>query len=343
MNPRKAIGGVMPAEPAGLLQPGSVLEAWRGDFPHQAAFANARSALAALLVQRRTRRVWLPAYVCDAVAEGAAAAGADVRFYRVGETLEPDCAALARTLAADDAVVIVDHFGRAWADPWRELIARRPQALYVEDRAQALESGEAPLADATLFSPRKLLGVGDGGLLFARTPRPAPAGEADERVWSPQDARTADPEGVAPVQWRPLFLAVEASMTAGDAPATGRTLQALQSTALAPIADARRANWRLLAEALGRWALWPERSPRFAPLAFPILTADAALAVAALAQERIWAPRHWPQLPSDAAAFPDAHRLAGACVSLPLDQRYGPADMARIIEAVTARVPPYPR
>ena len=337
------IGGVMPAEPAGPPRPDSVLTAWRGDFRHQAAFANARSALAALLVQRRIRRVWLPAYVCEALAEGAAASDAELAFYPVDLSLAADLAALERDLAAGDAVVIVDYFGRAPSDAWRELVARQPQALYIEDRAQALGTGEATFADVTLYSPRKMLGGADGGLLFGQDPLPAPAGVADDSLWSPQDARAADPDGLSPDAWRPLFQAAEAAMRPGYAPATSRTLHALQSTALGSIAEARRANWRRLAVGLTRWALWPETSPQFAPLAFPILTADAAAAVAALAEARIWAPRHWPQLPSDAAEFPEAHRLAGACVSLPLDQRYGAAEMQRIIEAVTARVAPYPR
>lgn len=343
MSPGKAIGGVMAAEAAGAPRPDSIWNAWRADFPHHAAFANARSALAALLAQHDIRRVWAPAYVCGAVAEAAAAAQATALYYNTSLRLEPDCAALARGLAAGDAVVIVDYFGRPPGEAWRELMARRADVLFIEDRAQALDTGEASLASAVIYSPRKLLGVADGGLLFTRAPAPQPTGPPDERLWAPQDARAADPDGLAPQGWRPLFSAVEAAMQPTAAAATPRTLEALSSTPEGSIADARRANWRRLAQALAPWALWLEPAPGFAPLAFPILTADAALAVAALAEARIWTPRHWASLPCDPAAFPDAHRLAGACVSLPLDQRYDAADMDRIIEAVTARVPPYPR
>ena len=343
MNAGKAIGGVMPAEPARAATSDSVWDAWRADFPHQAAFANARSALAALLRQRGVRRAWLPAYVCGAVAEAAAAAGMQACYYRVSLALEPDCAALEAKLSPGDAVLIVAYFGRPPHDAWRGLMARRPEALFIEDRAQALDSGAASLAETIIYSPRKLLGVADGGLLFSRSPLPAASGAADDGLWAPQDARSADPDGLSPQQWRPLFIAAEESLQARDTATTTRTLAALRSTGIGPIAQARRANWRSLADALGPWALWPETATAFAPLAFPILTADAAHAVAALAERRIWAPRHWASLPSDPVAFPEAHRLAGACVSLPLDQRYGPAEMRCIIEAVTACVPRYPR
>ncbi len=343
MSLAKAIGGVMAAEPAGAPRPDAIWNVWRSDFPHHAVFANARSALAAWLAHRQARRIWLPAYVCGAVADAAAAARVAARHYGVGLALEPDFAALERELAPGDAVLIVAYFGRPPHDAWRDLMARRLEALFIEDRAQALDPGAASIAETVIYSPRKLLGVADGGLLFSRSPLPAPSGPADDGLWAPQDARAADPDGLAPQQWRPLFAAAEGSMRPGVACATARTLAVLKSSALAPIADARRANWRVLADALAPWALWREAAPAFAPLAFPILTADAPHAVAALAERRIWAPRHWASLPSDPAAFPDAHRLAGACVSLPLDQRYGPAEMDRVIEAVTARVPRYPR
>jgi len=343
MNARKAIGGVMPAEPGGASSTDSIWNAWRADFPNTAAFANARSALAALLAHRRVGRVWLPAYVCAAVAEGAAAAQVAVRYYDVSLQLASDCDALKREISAGDAVVMVAYFGRAPGDDWRDLIAHRQEVLFIEDRAQALDTGRASLAGAVIYSPRKLLAVADGGLLFARAPLPAPTGAADESLWAPQDARAADPDGLTPERWRALFTAAEESMQPRAEAVTARTLDALRSTSLGPIAAVRRANWRLLADALPAWALWDESTPAFAPLAFPILTADAALAVTALAERRIWAPRHWPSLPSDPATFPEAHRLASACVSLPLDQRYGPADMSRIIEAVKESVPRYPR
>ena len=69
MSAGRAIGGVMPAEPAGAPAEGSLWETWSAPFAHHAAFANARSALAAVLAGLKVRRVWLPAYVCDSLAE----------------------------------------------------------------------------------------------------------------------------------------------------------------------------------------------------------------------------------------------------------------------------------
>ena len=47
---------------------------------HASAFANARSALAALLAERAPRRVWLPAYACLALADATTGLAAETRF-----------------------------------------------------------------------------------------------------------------------------------------------------------------------------------------------------------------------------------------------------------------------
>jgi hypothetical protein len=329
-----AIGGVMAAEPAGAPVAGSVWDAWAAPFARSAAFANARSALAALLRDRAVKRAWLPAYACQSLAEGAMAGAGEVRFYPVGADLDLADESWAGGLAPSDAVLAVDYFGRPPGEAWRRLRSMRPDVLWIEDRAQALDVTAPPLGEVILYSPRKLVGVGEGGLLFSATPLPQPARPSSEDLWAPEDARALDPNGYAPDRWRPLFQAREAAMDVAETAASRRTLAALESTKTAPIAEARKANWRRLAAALPDYALWPTEDPAFAPLAFPILVEDAGAAVAALAAQRIWAPRHWADPPSPASDFPEAHRLAARCVSLPLDQRYGAAEMDRIIDAV---------
>jgi dTDP-4-amino-4,6-dideoxygalactose transaminase len=337
-----AIGGVFAAEPAREPVSGSVWNAWSGPWAYHAAYANGRSALAAALQQRRRRRVWLPAYACPSLAEGASAA-AELRFYPVAADLELADDAWAADVAADDAIVVVDYFGRPPGVAWQRLKRPLGHALWIEDRAQALDTAAKPFGDVVLYSPRKLLGVGDGGLVFAHEPLPVPTETGDDGLWRPEDARALDPDGRRPDLWRPAFQAREDAAMVGASAATARTMAALRSTAVSPATARRCANWRQLAEALPEHALWPLADPYFAPLAFPILAEDAAMAVQALAAERIWAPRHWADPPSDPATFPHAHWLAARCLSLPLDQRYGEPEMARTIEAVRLLVRPSSR
>jgi dTDP-4-amino-4,6-dideoxygalactose transaminase len=323
----RAIGGVFAAAPEGAPVAGSVWAAWTAGWPHVAAYRTARSALAALLADRRPGRLLLPDYTCEAIWRHGAVA------YPIGPDLQPDVDRLAALLRPGDAVVGVNYFGRSPSPAFRALAASRPDVLWIEDRAQALEPGAPAWGEVVIYSPRKLLGVADGGVMVSRSPLPQPAaGPDDDSLWAPEDARAGDPDGNEPQAWYPLFQRREAAFAVDAAPMSARTMKALRAAKIAPIVAARRANWRTLAGRLGEHALWPQLDPDFAPLAFPILVTDAAASVRALAEHRLWCPRHWADLPG--APGPAARALSERLVSLPCDQRYGEADMQRLADAV---------
>jgi dTDP-4-amino-4,6-dideoxygalactose transaminase len=326
----------MAAAEAGHPASGSLLDLWRNGWAHFSAFTSARSALAALLNHRGAANVWLPAYICRALFEGAAASSAAVRFYPCSRSLEPHLEALARDLRPGDAVVGVDYFGRPASDAFLDLRRRRRDLIWIEDRAQALDPGRPPWGDVLIYSPRKLVGVADGGLMFSHQALPGTQGVGPADVWAPEEARALDPKGEDPQAWRPLFQAREAAVHVERTGVSPRTLALLGGLSADGVARVRRGNWSVLADRLGDLAMWPDSNPTFVPLAFPIVVEDPAATVAALAERRIWAPRHWADLPSDPGAFPDAHWLSAHCVSLPLDQRYGPAEMERVAEAARA-------
>jgi hypothetical protein len=322
---KPAIGGVLPA-----LEPRSVehnlWDRWTAGFTHTAAFSSARSAMAALLRQRQPKRLWLPAYVCQTVLDGAA--GWPVDWYAVDGALR----IVPPALEPGDAVLVINYFGR----PAR--FEAPGDVLVIEDRAQALDPGAPAFGDVVLYSPRKLLGVGDGGLLASNQPLPQPGEPPTDGLWNTNDARAQDPDGFNPGAWRPAFIAREAGFEPDNRAMTPRTETALRGFDPAGEIAARQANWSVLSAGLADIALWPVDRGPFAPLAFPILADDAGKLAAHLADQRIWAPRHWAELPSP-ASFTAAHDLARRCLSLPLDGRYGPVDMARIVEAVQS----YPR
>lgn len=316
----RAIGGVLPALEPRPVEHG-LWDRWTASFTHVAAFSSARSALAALLRQRRPKRLWLPAYICQTVLDGAA--GWPVEWYAVDGALN----VISPVFEPGDAILVVDYFGRAVSFEAPEGV------LVIEDRAQALDPGVPTFGDVVLYSPRKLLGVGDGGLLASNQPLPQPDEPPADGLWDANDARAQDPDGLNPGAWRPAFIAREAGFEPDYRAMTARTETALRGLDPAAEIAARRANWSVLAEGLGDIALWPVNRAEFAPLAYPIVVEDAAALAAHLADQRIWAPRHWADLPSP-ASFSAAHDLSRRCLSLPLDGRYGPEDMARIVEAV---------
>jgi len=329
-----AIGSVMPLPEAANAPPPSgpsLWTLWCAERQHFGAYGCARAALAALLAQRGARRVWLPAYACSALAE--AVAGLEVRWFGVDADLRVDAAGLGAQVARGDVVVGIDYFGRAPDSDFLELVAARRDVVWVEDRAQAMHTGAPMWGEVALYSPRKLLGVGDGGLLVSDDPPPAAFGRPAPPPLA-QTLRAEDPLGRHPDRWFPAFQDQERRFGVDCGVMSPATRARLGEVAAEPLIAARQANARRLAEALPDLALWRGETFDFAPMAFPIRVDNRDAVAAALADEAIYCPVHWADLPSDAAAFPTAHRLARELLSLPCDHRYGEADMARIVDAL---------
>lgn len=336
----QAIGGVFAAAAPGAgpesrrEPPGSDLWAhWGAGAAAVLAFCNARSALAHLLRSLAPPRVWLPAYCCADLAQAARATGTPMRFYPGSETLAPDTHALDAALRPGDLVLALHAFGRP-AAALVTLAAARSDVTWVEDCAQAADIATPHWAPFRLYSPRKLLGVADGGLLVDRdgalpAPRLAPAASARlHHAGLLRRRHEADNAG-----WYAAFRRAEAAMGVSDRAMSARSLAQLAATPLAPMATARRRNYARLHAGLSDLALWPEAAPAWAPLGFPVRVAEAATLGAALARQRIFAPRHWALLATDTPP-PIEAALSRQLLTLPCDQRYGTADMERVIAAV---------
>jgi hypothetical protein len=337
VSPFRAIGSVLPLPETGEPMAGSLWGSWTAGRP-VAAFQTARGALSALLAARGVRRLWLPAYVCDAVAQAAAFAGTEVCWYGVDASLDPDLGRLSEGLLARDAALVVAYFGRSPSKALRALAQARSDVLWIEDRAQALSPDGPSWAQAELYSPRKLIGVPDGGLLVGQSVPPAePAPPVNDTA---QRGRAGDPDGLAPGGWYPAFQAQEAALDARPLSMSALTRDLLARIDPAPLAARRRANYAALARALPQLALWPEIEPAFAPLVFPVRVKDRDGVVARMAAERIFCPHHWPDLPSPAAQFPAVHALNAQLLSMPCDHRYDAADMFRAAERLRALAEP---
>lgn len=333
--PLKAIGGFfgLEANAAGLGR--------SADFggPNQLAFWNARAALAHLLSVLGVRRVWLPAYICAEAAEAAGEGRRELRFYSVGADLVPDDEALARDLRAGDAVLGVDYFGaRSVALP--QLAKSRRDVTWIQDRAQALWPDPTAWGDHVIYSPRKVLGAPDGGVLVSLRGTIAPPRWADDHDLSrlePSRLRAADPLGAHNDRWFPAYRAAEAAMSAAPRPMSDVARVVLDAADTDALAGRRRRNAEALLGRVGDAALFStERLLASAPLGVPVLTRDAAAVQARMAKDRVFCARHWADLPSPPADFPAEHALSQRLLTLPCDHRYDDADMTRVAEIFLA-------
>lgn len=286
-------------------------------------FVSARAAIQAVLAAAGARTVWAPAYACAALHEAIEAAGARCLPYALDASFAPGDF----SPAGEDWVVCVDYFGVA-GTAVEQSLRRFPADRLLIDASQSFY--RQPRGGATfVYSPRKFAGLPDGGWLVTphAVPAPAPADEAAsiERGAAGRLRREGKlEEGFARYQ------AAERSLEGLAPQAMSEHTRRLSSLIDYPAAaERRRTNFALLACLAARLGL----QPRFTlgeqvPLCLPLGCAPAESVRAHLARHRIYTPRYWPGI---AVGNDDGARLLlRETLFLPIDQRYGEAEMQRI-------------
>lgn len=85
---------------------------WGLSTTSSAFFRNARSALHALLRYLAPQRVWLPAYVCEAICSAVPMGRNELHYYPLDQQLRPQLDHLKRNVRDGEAMLLVDYFGR---------------------------------------------------------------------------------------------------------------------------------------------------------------------------------------------------------------------------------------
>ena len=305
----------------------------------ESAFATARSAFKGLLDALPSGAVHLPAYLCPEMS--AVVPPARRRFYPIDETLSPRVSFLAAHAAPGDIVLAVDYFGRPPGAGFLDYVAQHPAVHFVEDSAQALATGRAAWGDWQLYSPRKLVGVPDGGVLVARSARAAATQLADSvpgdcaaaaDLARAQWMRHEDANEEHNDLWYPLHRAKEDALGVSATRISRLAWELLDRLDCDAIAAARRRNYAVLADRLADAALLDALPAGCAPLGFPVRVAagrrDAIRS--RLFDARIYPAVHWEHLLAPAREFPTEHALAAGTLTLPCDQRYSAEDMQRL-------------
>ena len=314
--------------------------------PPRVALATARAALGVLHEFLSPATVWLPSYLCGAIVSGLSARNAQIRFFPVDHRLRLTDDRWLRAVSSGDMVIFIDYFGFATWDGFAAE-ARRRGAWVVEDACQALLNRTfSAQAHYTLFSPRKFVGVPDGGILTSftgeRLPDAALAGLSPE--WWLDSLSASQLRGVfdqcgGDRKWFTLFRRAEAA-----APVDAIRMSELSAALLVEAIDyeersaKRRANYRCLTGLLPDAALFPTLDANVVPLGFPVIFRDRREALTTLYGEQIYPAVHWPiddVVPPD---FEDSHRLAAKIATLPCDHRYGEEDMERMAALVRQHV-----
>lgn len=325
---------------------GSVWREWVRHYAAAAMFGTARAALGALITAAAPKRVWLPAYLCreasDAVADAVRKIPGEISYYPLDDDLEPKLDFLDERVLAAELVLVVDFFGWPPGEGFRRRAGERPDIIWVEDRAQTLWTADSPWAPWCILSPRKLLGVPNGGILLGSalptTIEPITTGP-NLTVALPELMRFEDTDQSQNEIWYAAYQDREAAFEKTSAPISQLTRSLLERVPITPIIAARQRNYRYLLARLQQLGAWPRESDHVAPFGFVIAVDDAEMLARRLAQERLFCARHWARIASDGASFPFEHGLSRKLLTLPCDHRYNQTDMERLADAVERLAP----
>lgn len=292
-------------------------------------YESARVAIADVLRRSGVARVAAPGYLCGVVYAALAAAGIAVRRFPLGpeRTVPADL-----QLEAGEWLICVDYFGLGSAAV-AEAVARFGGHRVLVDASQALFH-EPSGAAATIYSPRKFLGLPDGGFALG-TAVVSHGYRADEAASRRRCAHLlARREGDVSGGYL-LFQQAEQSLC--DQPPRAmshETLQRFRRVDLDSVRRRRLANHHRLAdrlEQLGLAVLRPAAAD--VPMCCPVRIDQARGMRERLAAEGIFCARYWPDAPLTCDDVVGTS-LVDETLFLPCDQRYREREMDRIADAL---------
>ncbi|HSP16229.1 MAG TPA: hypothetical protein VLV78_15890 [Thermoanaerobaculia bacterium] len=294
---------------------------------------------------------WLPDFMCNDALDWLRAA-ANVRFYRVRPSLEPEWEDLS---GHQGALVIVHYFG--FPNPAVTQDRALPDFVVIEDAAHVLAPvspiGAAPIA---IYSPRKLLSVPPIGCiavapaLASAIPQAGRGGEGEAAMWIARRLvqKALRMSGISwHWLWRNRHAPAEADRIANDAALTAptafaRRMLAVESRRLDQTRTLRRRNYQLLADFVDRA---PGLAPLFdhlpdgvCPYAFPLRALGGAQPVVQSLQSMGIPASRWADLPPEVRHGNEKHRvaieLAREIVLLPVHQGLSLREVERIGSAL---------
>ncbi len=277
---------------------------------------------------KKIESIWIPYYTCRVVLEPINKLGISVKRYSINKNFE-----LSEDihLGPYDYILITNYFGikdeyvRAMAEKYKDhIIVDNAHALFMPPLDQSM----------TAYSPRKTIGVADGGIAFSPTPYIGPAMETDISFE------------------RSMFLLkrYDLGSAAGyaDSKACNKSIENQPLKAMSPLTTAlynstdfdyvqkiRRENFNLLNKALNdlNGINIPNINSFACPLIYPFYYKDSSIRQF-LISHNVFVAVYWPYVKEIAPKESVELNLMEHIIALPIDQRYGKDEMSYIVSLI---------
>lgn len=295
---------------------------------HEGAVAlnSGRSCVAYLLESRGVKMLWIPDYMCDSISGLLDRYGVGWKKYAVAVNLEP---VWDFTVSEGEYLYLVDYFGQL-SDQCFEKALEISKGRLIVDEAQSLFAEPRDGVD-TLYSPRKFLGIPDGGFLYT---------DARRLVGVPRDESHCNMgfllgryEGAASTFYSEYQANNDRFIEEPMKRMSRLTNGLIGATDLERVKDRRRRNFRYLAMSLAAVNELELKEP-VVPFAYPLLVEGGSELRRNLIKRKMYVPLLWPNVLNEDEAGDEAKRLASDLLPLPVDQRYGYREMNLMLEAL---------
>lgn len=294
-------------------------------------FQSARAAFLSLLRAVRPQRVWIPKYICNAMICPLSQENIECIWYDLNDQLDVDDNV--KTYPGD-WLLYVNYFGIC-NDHIPKLFHRFQSAKIVLDYSQSFFTPPADKALATIYSPRKFLGIPDGGLLITRASISLPETQDTHSIQRATHLmrRLAD----SPEAGYAKFKRAEDSLADFEPKRMSKLTERLLSSVDFHRTSMRRSeNFFYLHERLGDQNRLPINiSQSAAPLCYPYVCTDSGLR-SELISNKIFVPTYWHDA-INRVSRDWAEKMIRYLLPLPIDQRYDTNDMSRLVSIIANR------
>lgn len=314
----KSIGGYFELE-----LPNTVND-WGKDFIE---LNSARNCLEYILLARKSTKIYLAYYTCDVLLEPIKKLNINYEFYDIDFNLEPifDYS----KIKDSEIFLYTNYFGIK--DKFINILCERLFDKIVIDNAQGFFSLPITGVD-TFYSPRKFVGVADGGLLSSnkRINLDFEKDESYDRMshllkridLSAEEAYLDFCTNDRSLENQPIKLM------------SNLTKKILSTLNFDDIKKRRKENFAFLNEKLKENNLLKiDISEDSVPMVYPFRTKNKDLKKQ-LINKKIYCATYWPNVFEWCSEDTNSYILAEEIIALPIDQRYSINDMKKILENV---------
>lgn len=283
-----------------------------------------RNALAYLLEAKGIKKLYLPYFLCDSVANVCKKYGVEVAFYHIGENWLPKDL----VIDGDAWLYIVNFYGQITKEDLTRLVDEYHNVII--DNAQAYF--DAPLANVdTLYTCRKFFGVSDGAVLYtnSKLERSLEIDESFNRIHYVlgRYERTASEFYEEAAKNNDIF---------DNEPIkemSRLTRNLLRSIDYEYVKQIRTNNFAYLYEKLREINKLNVRLIEGAFM-YPLLIDDGMKIRKQLQQMKIYIPTLWPNVLEGCEPVTLEYKFAAEILPIPVDQRYGIEDMEYLVEVI---------